>query len=452
MCIRDRPSGDTPAAMPTPAADAAATLSPSATPDVYPPLPTPTHTLPPYPWPTVTPGPTDPPEPTEVPTETIPPVPTMPPTPVVTRIPPAAPPFVAFPEGTTAQPFTLYYRDGEVILSLSSAPGATPQPFLDPWAEFGHYLPPRPEVVSYWGALSPDGRTMALNLTDDPVSKAPGGATDWFSPAPHPVTIYLMDMTTRELRHLVADGFIPVWSPDSRRLAYRSTQTFGLWIVDVTTGEAREVYPVSDGHFVNEYAWAFDNRHMSLTDELLFESRELIVIDTDGVTAPQSIVPEKSYGTSLAQWSPISNQITLALIGEGRDPLSDLWIMNPDGTDRRQLTRDLHVLGGLPQWSPDSRWIVISALAAYEAEPSWYDLWLVDPANAELRRLTYDEDTGQDDDLGNDIQPMWSPDGTQLIYFKSSAQLWVMSLIDGSSRQLLQSENDLYDSGLVIGR
>ena len=95
-----------------------------------------TTTLPPYPWPTQPPPPTDEPPPTE------PPVPTLPPTPVVTPIPTAAPPIIPFPDGTAAQPFTLYWRDGDVIRSLRSEGQEEPSVFLDPVKEFGLYLPP----------------------------------------------------------------------------------------------------------------------------------------------------------------------------------------------------------------------------------------------------------------------------------------------------------------------
>ncbi len=111
-----------PAAETEPAAESLPSnaLSDLGTPDAYPPPPTATPTLPPYPWPTATPEPPAPPEPTIPPTETIPPVPTLPPTPVVTVVPTAAPPMIPFPEGTTSQPFIFYWRDGEVIRSLSS--------------------------------------------------------------------------------------------------------------------------------------------------------------------------------------------------------------------------------------------------------------------------------------------------------------------------------------------
>lgn len=441
------PQGDTFTPIPAPLA----TLLPSPSPDIYPPLPTPTYTLPPYPWPTASPQPTEEPTETEEPIPTDPPVPTLPPTPVVTLVPTIAPPFIPLLEGTTPQPFTLYYRDGDVIRSLSSETGAEPQVFLDPLAELGLYLPPRPEYISDWGAMSPDGQTLALVLTNDPVSKMPEGATDAFSPAPHPVSIYLMDMVTRELSLLVAEGFIPIWSPDGSQLAYRSTKTFGLWVVDIITGEAREVYSVEGEHFVHWFTWASDSRHLSLIDDVMYVGAESFIVDADGLEPPRAVVPGRTYGVSTAEWSPVDHeQLVFSMTGPERPRINDLWFMNSEGTNLRQLTYDLNVLGGRPQWSPDGRWIALSALSPYESESPDYDLWLIDPSSAELRRISSDVEKGEYVSFHNDTQPSWSPDGTQLIFFKTSNQLWLLSLIDGSRRLLLESEGNLYDSGLIV--
>lgn len=121
----------------------AAACSPVAVePAAYPAVAPATATLPPYPWPTPTAGPTDPPEPIDEPPPTEPPVPTRPPTPVVTPIPTAAPPIIPLPDGTTPQPFTLFWRDGDVIRSLRSEGETEPTVFLDPAKEFALYLTP----------------------------------------------------------------------------------------------------------------------------------------------------------------------------------------------------------------------------------------------------------------------------------------------------------------------
>jgi len=417
-------------------ADAPPELPASPSPDVYPPLPTPTHTLPPYPWPTATPGPTDPPEPTEIPTETPPPVPTLPPTPVVTLFPTAAPPYIAFPEGTAAQPFTLYYRDGDVIRSLSSAAGAESELFLDPLAEFGLHLPPEEAYVWNWGAFSPDGRRAALILTDVPEPLD-------YPRTVHPVALYILDLAERSLRRVGERAYDPVWSPDGKRLAYRSD---GLQIMDVETAEAIQVYDPAEEHFVNFYSWSPDMGRIVLMDELPFDSAQLYVIDIDQKEPPVHLNADSLYWAGAPRWSPVEDWIAFSWAAPGWPHRSDLWLKSSDGTDGRQMTQDISVQG--VQWSPDGRWLAFGGLAIYEHEHPPWNLWLLDPVSGELRRLTYGSNPSYGDTLIN-----WSPDGTQLISSRSMDNLqevWVKSLIDGSERMLLDSIL-VRDSGLTIG-
>lgn len=402
-----------------------------------------------YPWPTPTPGPTEPPEPTEEPTPTEKPFPTLPPTPVVTPVPTAALPFLPVPEGTTAQPFTVYWREGDVIRSLSTAEGAAPQVFLDPAAEFGLYLTPKEAYARHWGALSPDGRSMALILTDEPEPLD-------YSMVAHPIAIYILDMASRALRLLVADAAEPVWSPDSRRLAYHYGHT--LYVADVATGVTTGVYTAEseyDEAYPTDYTWSPDGRYLAVLKEIAFSLRGLVIVDTQRETAPVTLFSgelpfsEGTYYIGDAQWSPTDNQIAYVLPSR-EDGLYryNLWITNPDGTDQRQLTHDLEM--GRVRWSADGQWLALYALAVYEPEPANWDLWLLDPVAGDLRRLTFTQATDE-----SMTSPQWSPDGTQLVFYRHPPgdppmELWVKSLLDGTERRLV-SPAMIKEIGLVVG-
>ncbi len=433
-----------------PAADLAAATGAA---DAYPALVQPTPTLPPYPWPTQPPAPTDPPPPTEEPTPTEPPVPTLPPTPVVTPIPTAALPLIPLPEGTTPQPFTLFWRDGAVIRSMSSVEGE-PSVFLDPAKEFSLYLTPEEAIgVPWsgltWGAVSPDGRMLALVLTEEP---NPAASYD----APYPINIYLLDRESRTLRLLVEDGIDPLWSPDGKRLAYVSTETRGLWIADVASGKTGEVYAVdrANEHSLGGFTWSHDSRHLALIDQVLAQSTELVVVDVEQIEPPRMLMEEHLYLFGGPQWSPISDLITFIWsAGEGVEG-PHLWLINADGSGQKQLTHNVRVLGGLPLWSPSGDLIALSGAVQHERLHPTHDLWLVNPGGNEFKRVTFSQVDMATQFGVNALMPLWTPDGAQIVFVRvppqeELAEIWVLSLADGSERKLMEILN-VFDVGLIV--
>ncbi|MDA1082148.1 MAG: hypothetical protein O2973_10815 [Gemmatimonadetes bacterium] len=84
----------------------------------------------------------------------------------------------------------------------------------------------------------------------------------------------------------------------------------------------------------------------------------------------------------------------------------ELWVMNADGSEQRQITH----LGGAnfgPSWTPDGKAIIFSSNYK-NPRGSNFDLYVVSLDGTGLTQIT--------DDEGFDGFPMFSPDGTKLIW------------------------------------
>lgn len=85
----------------------------------------------------------------------------------------------------------------------------------------------------------------------------------------------------------------------------------------------------------------------------------------------------------------------------------DLWIMNADGSDQRQITK-LGAASFGPSWTPDGKRIIFSSNHHTDPKLGNFDLFLVNPDGSGLEQVT----TGQT----FDGFPMFSPDGNKLVW------------------------------------
>src|SRR5690349_3905372 len=91
---------------------------------------------------------------------------------------------------------------------------------------------------------------------------------------------------------------------------------------------------------------------------------------------------------------------------------SNVYVINPDGTGRRQLT---HVAGahaaGAPDWSADGAKLV------YESNQSGdYRIWAMNADGSGQTRLTSDPGFA-------DLEPAWSPDGSHILFSRCDDHL-----------------------------
>jgi Tol biopolymer transport system component len=113
------------------------------------------------------------------------------------------------------------------------------------------------------------------------------------------------------------------------------------------------------------------------------------------------------------------------------DGSTAIYLMKPDGTDRRCLV-DTDGPDTAPTWSPDGRWVAFQG-----GTDAQQDLFVVRADGTGLRQLT---DTPEWEEM-----PVWSPDGRRIAYGRSRVEneppwsLRVMSADGSRDAQLLSS-------------
>ena len=153
---------------------------------------------------------------------------------------------------------------------------------------------------------------------------------------------------------LVADGFLPKWSPDEKRLAFmrRQANEYGLWLVGAADGEARR-------------------------------------LTSGGLPAIQnSLLPYLRVQTSYFNWSPKSDSLAYCAMRNGK---SNLWAVAADGSRDLQITdnEDANLRLACPLWSADGKQLV------YWSKPnnkSANGAWVVEVVTKKSK-LVYQADT-----------------------------------------------------------
>jgi TolB protein len=144
----------------------------------------------------------------------------------------------------------------------------------------------------------------------------------------------------------------------------------------------------------------------------------VFTVNPDGTDEFQVTHPIQGFIDRNPDISPDGTRIAF----EREGPRSDeIWVVNADGTGLRQLTRSkvgcLPLRGrcdGQPAWSPDGSQIAFSSGTGRVVDglAKRYSIYVMDADGTDVRRITQRRLPAQ----GEDSDPMWSPDGTQLVF------------------------------------
>jgi Tol biopolymer transport system component len=188
----------------------------------------------------------------------------------------------------------------------------------------------------------------------------------------------------------------PVWSPDSRRIAFASNRD-GTWRVYLMDADGTDVTLLNTG--------------------------------IGDATQPA--------------WSPDGNRIAFV---STRTKNSDIWVVNLDGSNLRQLTTDSKE-DVAPTWSPS----VANAQIMWSNGPGGqFDLWRMPLAGTPKTRVTTTEDLN--------TEAAWGVDGTVAFARRAKGaarfEIWTIPATGGAMKRLIISNvrNDTEPTWLEDGR
>jgi eukaryotic-like serine/threonine-protein kinase len=221
----------------------------------------------------------------------------------------------------------------------------------------------------------------------------------------------------------------PVWSPDGKYLYYASDRggNMNFWrvLIDEKTGAT-----LDEPEAVSMPAKY--NRHLSFSKD----GQRLVYVQTAFQSNIQAVdfnskamtVQGKPFWITRGDreiirpvLSPDNQRFVLRL---SRRFQEDIAVINRDGSNLSDITNDKY-FDRYPRWSPDNQQIAFTS-----DRTGRYEVWTVNADGSNLRQITFGEG-------GNASFPLWSPDGSKLIFYRDGAS-FIIDLTKAGNQQTLQ--------------
>ncbi len=267
-----------------------------------------------------------------------------------------------------------------------------------------------------------------------------------------------------DVRELLADAELPIWSPDGRRISYtfcRDRMADGALPMDAgviqVNGAAEQTSApsaiVSGYHEDFTPAWSPDGRwiayhsHRSPTPVPFYSSPghtdDIYLRRAEDTHAPEIRLTDFGWEAGPAYWSPDGRTLMFSSwVKNGQPGIDKVWLIKLDPETGRVLGSKLLPLSPAihsaqwTAWSPDGREI---AVEDNEGEQN-RSIWIVRSDGSGARKLIDYSGTTYD---GLD----WTPDGKNIVYSGLSGdrmQLFSVPRAGGPPRQLTHDSGNLF--------
>ncbi|MDF2653319.1 MAG: hypothetical protein K0Q73_9124 [Paenibacillus sp.] len=182
---------------------------------------------------------------------------------------------------------------------------------------------------------------------------------------------------------------IPYWSSDSRKIAFLGKGNI-IYVLDRTTGSTAQIDQIEPYTLLD---WSPDSRFLTYV-----KNGEIVIYDT--ITHSNRTILQQ--GARDVQWFPMGRELLFSALDSAG--FSQLYRINADGTDKRQLTQNTEGLHNNVRLSPDGRFVLFTSPGA-----SISIIYTIDLATGGTNTL-------EGGPLAKNYFPEWSPDSSMISY------------------------------------
>ena len=240
--------------------------------------------------------------------------------------------------------------------------------------------------------------------------------------------IYSMDANGDNVVQLTdhpASDEYPACSPDGKRIVFSSERgvTRDLYVMD---SDGSNVVRATHDDFFEAYpSWTPDGTRIAFSSfRNAVDNTEIYVMEPDGNNLIN--FTNHKWHNFRPSWSPDGSTMAFVSFRDGDfNPPHHIFVMNADGTGRRNLTADTDLrFNNAPTWSPDGRKIAFNSLRHFFPAASRNDIFVITADGKELEQLT--------DGPRGSRSPVYSPDGTKIAYVSRRGGDYHIFLMDAN--------------------